>query len=216
MDCGKFCPPKVWSQGPLSPSKNRPIKCMMSEVRFWDLLVEEVLKQEKKDQGLRSQQAMSDDFAHFSKPHEDRLMTWLTAHTSARPIAQDPKVARNTYQSTQRKFKRSERVEKPIRAEQTSQATDRQSGQSAEPEATGPVQESAPRPMGSLEMVCLMRLKKWGASSLSENMSALELKSAYRALAKRFHPDRNPESEVPFHEIRECYEILSAWLNKPS
>ena len=39
-----------------------------------------------------------------------------------------------------------------------------------------------------------------------------EIRQSYRALAMRFHPDRNPENPNAaerFHEIVEAYEILS-------
>ncbi len=47
---------------------------------------------------------------------------------------------------------------------------------------------------------------------VSRNASDDELKGAYRRLAMKFHPDRNPDSEdaeMKFKEAKEAYEILS-------
>ncbi len=45
---------------------------------------------------------------------------------------------------------------------------------------------------------------------ISENATAAEIKKAYRALAKKYHPDMNkdPKAEEKFKEINAAYEVL--------
>ena len=48
--------------------------------------------------------------------------------------------------------------------------------------------------------------------NVSKNATADELKSSYRKLAMKYHPDKNPgdqESEAKFKELAEAYEVLS-------
>src|SRR5690606_25500136 len=47
---------------------------------------------------------------------------------------------------------------------------------------------------------------------VSKDVSAAELKKAYRRVAMKYHPDRNPDdksTEEKFKEANEAYEVLS-------
>lgn len=46
---------------------------------------------------------------------------------------------------------------------------------------------------------------------VSRDASTKQIKKAYRSLAMKFHPDKNPDpdSQTKFHDINEAYEVLS-------
>ncbi len=50
----------------------------------------------------------------------------------------------------------------------------------------------------------------YGTLGVDKNASADEIKSAYRKLAKKYHPDMNkePGAEQKFKDINEAYEVL--------
>ena len=46
-----------------------------------------------------------------------------------------------------------------------------------------------------------------------EGATEKEIKSSYRSLAKRFHPDTNlgdAESEIKFQQVKTAYEVLTS------
>jgi DnaJ-class molecular chaperone len=48
---------------------------------------------------------------------------------------------------------------------------------------------------------------------LEEGATEKEIKSSYRSLAKRFHPDTNlgdAESEIKFQQVKTAYEVLTS------
>ena len=44
---------------------------------------------------------------------------------------------------------------------------------------------------------------------ISQKASMSEIKKAFKKLAKKYHPDQNPQHEGDFREINEAYQILS-------
>ena len=51
---------------------------------------------------------------------------------------------------------------------------------------------------------------------INRNASADEIKSAFRKLSKKYHPDLNPDdptAEEKFKEINEAYQVKSSAMN---
>lgn len=71
-----------------------------------------------------------------------------------------------------------------------------------------------------LDLACLPRIQSWlmeykdyyRTLGVEKKASEKEIKRAYRDLAKKYHPDRNPgnkQAEEKFKEINEAYQVLS-------
>src|SRR6266849_9699962 len=59
---------------------------------------------------------------------------------------------------------------------------------------------------------CIMARDYDETLGVKRNASESEIKSAYRKLARQYHPDRNPgdkQAEARFKEVQEAYDILS-------
>ena len=49
---------------------------------------------------------------------------------------------------------------------------------------------------------------------INKNATHNEIKKAYRTLAKKYHPDKNPLTEEKFKEISKAYETLQDPITK--
>ncbi|KAL2934113.1 Chaperone protein dnaJ A8 chloroplastic [Bienertia sinuspersici] len=72
-----------------------------------------------------------------------------------------------------------------------------------------PIRHSYPkrRTFGSISAVS--NTDYYTALDVSRNASLDEIKSSYRKLARKYHPDKTPGSEEKFKEISAAYEVLS-------
>ena len=62
-------------------------------------------------------------------------------------------------------------------------------------------------------MYCLCTLRRdfYEILGVNKDASTSQIKKAYRKLAVKYHPDKNPDNEdamIKFHDINEAYEVL--------
>ena len=67
-------------------------------------------------------------------------------------------------------------------------------------------------PPGALDRVRMAKRDYYEVLGLDRNASSDDIKTAFRSLARKPHPDKNPDdpdSESKFKEVQEAYAILS-------
>lgn len=58
----------------------------------------------------------------------------------------------------------------------------------------------------------LYRRDFYNTLGVSRDASAKQIKKAYRTLAMKYHPDKNPDdpdAQTKFHDINDAYEVMS-------
>ena len=58
----------------------------------------------------------------------------------------------------------------------------------------------------------LYRRDFYNILGVSRDASAKQIKKAYRTLAMKYHPDKNPDdpdAQTKFHDINDVYEVMS-------
>lgn len=50
----------------------------------------------------------------------------------------------------------------------------------------------------------------YGFMNLKEEATSKEIKKAYKILALKFHPDKNPDAADTFLKIKLCYDVLTS------